>query len=212
MEIPHGQRVADNLTAAMTKEASGDKASSVCLPMMSVLLRIALGRNPLPSHGVLRPWGRIFRDARTQWISISSLSKDSFVDLSDHRAVEQSLAECNAHARRSGESGPFARLGWFRQLRRRVEEAILPLNLELNGSFRQFNASPFFSLIRLETNGPALWFKAVGEPNLREFPVTLMLARLFPKYVPPILAAWPTWNGWLTPEVDGTKPRGKSRK
>lgn len=198
MEIPHGQRVAETFTAAMKSEWGQDV---ICLFTHDV------GAPADHSGGihyqVMECCDRgAYRDARTQWISISSLSKDSFVDLSDHRAVEQSLAECNAHARGS-ESGPFARLGWFRQLHRRVEEAILPLNLELNGSFRQFNASPFFSLIRLETNGPALWFKAVGEPNLREFPVTLMLARLFPKYVPPILAAWPPWNGWLTPEVDG---------
>jgi hypothetical protein len=59
-------------------------------------------------------------------------------------------------------------------------------------------------LVRFETNGPAVWFKAVGEPNLREFPITLDLARLFPRYLPPILAARPEWNGWLALEVDGT--------
>ena len=52
--------------------------------------------------------------------------------------------------------------------------------------------------------GPAVWFKAVGKPNLREFPITLALARLFPQYIPPILAARPEWNGWLALEVEGT--------
>jgi sulfur carrier protein ThiS len=45
---------------------------------------------------------------------------------------------------------------------------------------------------------------AVGNPNLREFPITLALARLVPQYIPPILAARPQWNGWLALEVEGT--------
>jgi hypothetical protein len=58
-------------------------------------------------------------------------------------------------------------------------------------------------LVRFETSGPAVWFKAVGNPNLREFPITLALARLVPQYIPPILAARPQWNGWLALEVEG---------
>src|ERR1019366_2928494 len=70
--------------------------------------------------------------------------------------------------------------------------------------FSQLNASPSFSLVRFETSGPAVWFKAVGKPNLREFPITLALARLLPQYLPPILAARPEWNGWLALEGEGT--------
>jgi hypothetical protein len=81
---------------------------------------------------------------------------------------------------------------------------IEPLGFRLSGNFRQLNASPTFSLIRLETNGPALWFKAVGEPNQREFPITLTLAKLFPDCLPTILADRQDWNGWLTQEVEGT--------
>ncbi len=66
------------------------------------------------------------------------------------------------------------------------------------------NASPSFSLVRFETEGPALWFKAVGEPNQKELPITSTLAQLFPDYVPPVLAARPDWNGWLTREGAGT--------
>jgi hypothetical protein len=59
-------------------------------------------------------------------------------------------------------------------------------------------------LVRFETSGPAVWFKAVGNPNLREFPITLALAKLLPQYLPPILATRPEWNGWLALEVEGT--------
>jgi hypothetical protein len=117
--------------------------------------------------------------------------------------IRQCLAECKAYA--SGPApGPFAKPGWFGELRSWVEAVIGPLGLQLKTSFSQLNASPSFSLIRLESDGPAIWFKAVGAPNLREFPVTVALAQLFPKYLPPLLATRPEWTGWLTLEVEGT--------
>ena len=58
--------------------------------------------------------------------------------------------------------------------------------------------------MRLETTGPAVWFKAVGEPNLREFPITTTLANHFPSFVPTLIATQPSWNGWLTFEADGS--------
>ena len=89
------------------------------------------------------------------------------------------------------------------ELRHWTAHVIRPLGLELTGPLRQYNASPSFSLIRFETNGPAVWFKAVGEPNLREFPITLKLAELFPRFMPEVLGTKPEWNGWLSREVDG---------
>jgi hypothetical protein len=71
----------------------------------------------------------------------------------------------------------------------------------VNGNFRQFNASPTFSLIRLETNGPAAWFKATGGPNIHELPITMALTRLFPRNLAAILGVHPFWNGWLSEEV-----------
>ncbi len=67
---------------------------------------------------------------------------------------------------------------------------------------------PSFSLIRFETNGPAVWFKAVGEPNLREFPITLKLVpTCLPKYLPELLGGRADWNGWLSLEAPGTNLR-----
>jgi hypothetical protein len=138
-----------------------------------------------------------------EWVPVSSLSERAFADPADHVAVQRSLAECAEDAGAVA-LGPFARLGWFRELQGWIEEIIGPLGFHLAGHFSQLNASPSFSLVRLETSGPAVWFKAVGNPNLREFPITLALARLLPQYTPPILAARPEWNGWLALEVEGT--------
>jgi hypothetical protein len=76
-------------------------------------------------------------------------------------------------------------------------------NLRLTGAFCQLNASATFSLIRFETDGPNLWFKAVGEPNLREYPITLALVKRFPEYLPIVVAARPDWNAWLAIEAEG---------
>jgi hypothetical protein len=118
-------------------------------------------------------------------------------------AIRESLEELDSYAK-SEKSGPFARPGWLRELFRWVQEHVAPLGLRLTGGFRQLNASPTFSLMRLETNDGALWFKATGEPNCHELPVSVLLARLFPKHVPRILGVHPAWNGWLSAEAPGT--------
>ena len=99
--------------------------------------------------------------------------------------------------------GPFAKPSWLRELFRWVYEEIAPLGTRLTGNFQQFNASPTFSLVRLETDGAALWFKATGEPNAHELPITLLLSDLFPKHLPRILGMHTSWNGWLSAEAEG---------
>ena len=197
--IPRWQRVAENLTAAIDTEF-GEQV--VCLFTPDIASAVSHGNGI--HYQVTEHWrGNRKPQMPTQWVTLSALSQDSFIDQSDYSAIRQSLVECNAEAR-APLAGPFARLGWFKELREWVDAAIEPRGLHINENFRQLNASPSFSLIRLETDGPAIWFKAVGEPNLREFPITLALAGLFPKYIPQVFAARPEWNGWLTPEVEGT--------
>jgi len=124
-------------------------------------------------------------------------------DAGEAAAVRESLEELDSYAR--GERhGPFARPGWLRELFRWTEEQVAPLGLRVTGGFHQWNASPTFSLVRLETNDGALWFKATGEPNSHEMPVSLLLARLFPNHLPRILGIHRPWNGWLSAEVTGS--------
>jgi hypothetical protein len=124
-------------------------------------------------------------------------------DAGEAAATKESLEELESYAR--GErAGPFARPGWLRDLFRWTQEQVAPLGLRVAGNFRQLNASPTFSLVRLETNDCALWFKATGEPNSHELPVSLLLARLFPNRVPRILGVHLSWNGWLSAEASGT--------
>lgn len=141
--------------------------------------------------------------APLQWISVNDLAENSFVEPADYLASRSSLDQCGAVGG-NGVSGLFGQLSWFQQLCQWVEAVIAKKGLRLNGNFRQLNASPTFSLIRFETNGPAVWFKAVGDPNEREFPITVTVARLFPQYAPEILDTFPEWNGWLMCEAEGT--------
>jgi len=197
VNIPRWQRVAENLTAAVTTDW-GEEVVCLCEPDASAPTDATRIHYQAAEH-----W-RVSGKPKmpTQWIPFSALAHDSLIGASDYLAIQQSIARCSAEGDESP-SGPFARLGWFKELREWVQAMIAPLGFHLDGNVRQLNASPTFSLVRFETEGPALWFKAVGEPNQREFPITSTLAQLFPNYLPGILAIRADCNGWLTREVAG---------
>jgi hypothetical protein len=102
-----------------------------------------------------------------------------------------------------GDKQSFRRLRWLDDVVSWIELAVCGSDLKLTGNFRQLNGAGPFCLIRFETNSSALWFKAVGEPNLHEFPISVALSKLFPAYVPSLLAIDPEWNAWLTQEAEG---------
>jgi len=142
-------------------------------------------------------------DAPTGTFWVQRVAVDGCVEASEARLIQDAIEELNTYATNE-ESGRFARPGWLEELFRWTQEQIAPLGLRLTSAFRQLNASPTFSLLRLETDGGAVWFKATGEPNSHELPVTVALARLFPLSVPQILGIHRGWNGWLSAEVAGT--------
>jgi hypothetical protein len=196
--IPRWQRAAEKLTIAVEDEW-GEKVICLFTPDCAASERPGNGAHyQIAEHWVTTGTSK----SSTCWLPISDLSSDLFADQSDYSALKSSVSEiCGEMCQRSAR--PFASLGWFKELLEWIEGVIEPRGFHLNGNFRQFNASPTFSLVRFETNGPALWFKAVGEPNQREFSITPTLAKLFPDYLPPILADRADWNGWLTEEVEG---------
>jgi hypothetical protein len=198
VEIPRWQRLAENMTVAIRNEWGQE---AICLFNPDVSLPITSPNDH--NYQVMECFGPARPHPGAEWVQVSCLSERTFADPADQVAVQRSLAECDRDAGAVA-LGPFARLGWFRELQGWIEEIIGPLGFHLVGRFSQLNASPSFSLVRFETSGPAVWFKAVGDPNLREFPITLALARLLPQYLSPILAARPDWNGWLAQEVEGS--------
>ena len=196
VEVPRWERLAENLTAALKRDCGCD---AVCLfsPNHSSEDRDSNGKH----YEVMECLREVGRKDETVWKPIRSLTADSFQNEAEFRILEQCLHQLDRYER--DPSSPFARRGWLAELRRWTADVIRPLGLELTGPFCQYNASPSFSLVRFETNGPAVWFKAVGEPNQREFPITLKLAERFPRFIPEVLGTKPEWNGWLSREVDG---------
>jgi Phosphotransferase enzyme family len=141
-----------------------------------------------------------------RWMKLSLVSPETFECTDQLRALERSLDFADAF--NSGERpGPFAKAGWIDDLMKWMQFHLYPLGLTLTGSFRQLNGNPFFSLIRFETNASAVWFKAVGEPNLQEYEITKKLAESHPEFLPTIIATRPEWHGLLMAEVDGTNLR-----
>jgi hypothetical protein len=106
------------------------------------------------------------------------------------------LSSIRERIRDSGGQGPFSRLGWMPRLQEWVRTILGQEGIQIR-EFQQFNGGGAFCLVRFETTRKPVWFKAVGEPNLREFRITLLLSELFPTYLPPILAANPVLSGWL---------------
>jgi hypothetical protein len=196
VDIRQQQRVAEQLASEVSREwglpayclfvpsyrASGGNGEAKCAVMESV------------THNGKAPAG-------TYWMPRTVATGRGVAE--EAGTIRESLEELDSYAR--GERpGPFARPGWLRELFQWVQEQVNPLGLRVTSGFRQLNASPTFSLIRLETDDGALWFKATGEPNSHELPVSLLVARLFPGHVPRILGVHPSWNGWLSAEASGT--------
>lgn len=136
----------------------------------------------------------------TLWVPRSTAIE--FCDSSEQAALRESLAQLDENATARANSH-FACSGWVQELFRWAQEQIAPYGLHLTGGFRQLNASPAFSLIRLETDCGAVWFKATGQPNTHELPITLTLGRLFPRWMPRIFGVHTAWNGWLSEEAGG---------
>ncbi len=196
VEVPRWERWAENLTAALKRDCGCD---AVCL--FSPNHSSEDGDSNGQHYEVMECLRERGRKDETVWKPIRSLTADSFQNEAEFRILEQCLHQLDRYER--DPSSPFARRGWLAELRRWTGEVIRPLGLELTGPFCQYNASPSFSLVRFETNGPAVWFKAVGEPNQREFPITLKLSQQFPKYLPELLGTRADRSGWLSLEAPG---------
>ncbi len=199
VEVPKWERVAENMIAAVRRRYG---LSAFCLFSPHVSAAARAGEQPLYQVMATGEDCDATSD-ETHWLRVHSLPDRSFADGQDFVAITDMLRQIAEF--QSGEAiGPFGRPGWIEELSSWVQQEIEPYGLRLNGEFRQLNASPTFALLRLETNRTAVWFKAVGEPNLREFPISVALSKLFPGFVPTVIATHPAWNGWLTTEFPGS--------
>ena len=197
LRIPNGQRVAPNLNAEAKRLW---KVDTVCL------MPLKISRGDCAADGSkyhlmeLCQRGGLVRVA-PDFRRMSELKENSFADPRDYEAIRQGLEPEKANLGEEG--GPFSGFGAFARISAWVEEQLQPLGLRWDGTFRQLQASASFSLIRFQTNRGAVWFKATGQPNRREFPLTLELGACFPTYLPVSIATHAEWNAWLAFEAEG---------
>jgi hypothetical protein len=197
VQIPARQRTAENVNLEFRRVWHRNIISSLALtdrpasnPAIEVRYHLAelLEPDTLPDG-----WS---------WLPVASLSERTTDERRDCAAVQHFVRVLQSRGSKIYD-GPFAKPGWFQALATWIEEALRPAGIAWNGRLRQLNSSASFSLICFETNRQAVWFKAVGEPNLREFPITVRLADSFPEYLPRLIATKPEWNGWLAEEAAG---------
>ena len=143
------------------------------------------------------------------WQDVTRLGPGDFEHADDFAAIRKSLDTLHSHSV-CPIGGAFGAPGVFRKVTEWIKSQAATVGLRLTGPFRQLNGGMTFSLVRFETDGAALWFKAVGEPNLREYGITLELCTDFSDFVPQLVASQSDWNAWLTTEVDGNHPDEKS--
>jgi len=199
VEIPRWERTGINLNAVV-RERYG--ISPVCLFTPDLSVTTDDGEPPL--YQVMET-----REANARapegmyWLPVDAFSDQFFANAQDFRALTDTLRKIHEFENEETR-GPFGKPGWIDELSSWIQHEVDPYGLRLTGEFRQLNASPTFALLRFATNESAVWFKAVGEPNLREFPISLTLSRLFPGFVPGILATRRAWHGWLMTEFVGS--------
>lgn len=99
------------------------------------------------------------------------------------------------------------RRGWWSRLMAWAEPLLRSAGLQATGRYEQWNAGGGFQLVRLETDGRAVWFKAVGPPSTSEFAITLALAKWQSRRTPQLLAAHEGWRGWIMLEAEGQSLR-----
>jgi len=195
VELPPFQRIAPHLATALKHDWGQE-----IIYLFYSSVRPGIAREP--RHYVAQALHCHHARAGSNWVRVASLDASAFEDGEEYNTLIACLARLGRETALG--SGPFERLGWFPEVTAWIDQSIGPFGVHLTGAFHQLNASATFSLIRFETDGPAVWFKAVGEPNLHELHVSRHLARFYPDFVPKVLAVREEWNAWLTVEVQGT--------
>jgi hypothetical protein len=185
--VPSGRRLAYSLTEAVESKYGLATIQLALLPR---------GSSPgFAVHEVLSTSGQ---DSDLVEINLEEMDSDELSD--DERDLIRKIIEGQETSQ-----GRFARLGWVNELLARIEPFLVERDHKTTGLVRHFNAGIDFSLLWIHIDsGPNLWFKAVGEPNTREFALTVELAKMFPTCLPRIVCAMPDWNAWVAEDLEGS--------
>lgn len=104
-----------------------------------------------------------------------------------------------------GSRSRLSSVGWLNEAMAWIE-VTLGHGANLSGKIEQYNAGGGFALLKVKTaDRGSYWIKAVGQPNLREFPITKIVSAVCPDQLPVLVAVKDEWNAWLM--QDAGKPR-----
>ena len=117
-------------------------------------------------------------------------------ELSDSKTVENVLAHF------SPADTEFARFAWYTEALVWLDAEIAQLGYACR-RLEQWNGRVGGVLLRVLTDGPDFWFKAVSDFNAREFWIAQLLSERHPDYFPKVLAAEPRWKAFLLGNVSG---------
>jgi hypothetical protein len=199
VDVPNGARIALELNARL-KSAWNLDGFSLC----PVRPNPPSSRSAIRYHAVESVQQESDGPASAHWLPVFAPTEVQFADVADLMAIRE-WRQGVVLFESSGNPTPFGNPGCLARVRDWVQQSLDPWGLKVTGQFLQFNAGASCSLIRFETDGGAVWFKAVGEPNEREFPLIVALSDRFPLYTPQLLATQPVWNAWLAQEVPGAR-------
>jgi hypothetical protein len=193
-EIPQKQRVAPNLLSAIQNHFGFSAICRFSLPVSDigpdrrcVVLEVL---NDRPVRGC------------SVWIPMSEIEWNRIEPPAARDILWKALARATAY--NAGlVAGRFVRPGWLEEVLSLARDCLTSHGAKLRGTWSQHNMGPDYSLIRLDTDGRGVWFKAVGEANLREFSITKQLADLRLPHLPPLLAANEDLHAWLMFDCGG---------
>lgn len=138
----------------------------------------------------------------TVWASVHDLTWESSEALATYEGLNRALRQAKEY-RFARPPVPFTRPGWFEDVTVWVRSQLTLCGQRLTGCWTQYNMGPAFSLVRYETDELPVWFKAVGQLNLREFAIHMELAKPHSNHVPEVLATHSGWHGWLMRDANG---------
>jgi hypothetical protein len=194
IEVPVGQRAAPYLINAVQHRFG-----------LSAICRFEVPVQDLAANGrcvVLEVPEEEEPSGPASWQPVRTIDWSRIASSLGRNILWRAMAKATSY--NAGREQPnFVRSGWLNEVRFWVARVLARQGLRPTGAWKQYNMGPDYSLMRFECTGPAVWFKAVGEPNCREFSVTRLLAQLKPPHLAPLLAVHEDWHGWLMLDCGG---------
>lgn len=188
IDIPRRQRVSPNLLSSIKNHFGLLASCRFSVDIQDIdsegrcVVVDVLGDEPLRNCAV--------------WIAARQIQWSCIRSDAARRVLRKAMEQARAY-RMGRVPGEFVRPGWMNEVSTWVSNSLAHHHVGLRGTWLQYNMGPDFSLIRFNTDGRDIWFKAVGAPNLREFTLTRQLWDLRLPNLAPLLGVHDRWHGWL---------------